>query len=123
MDLLGNLITSHYLCTATQVSFIRTHQTLGNQPSSQASPSIRKTQVLRSQTAELPRLRSQRDRPLSATQTFFRTIILHINRVIKNTFDSEAHFGEQEKSMYVHVWGGCLQIIFNIILEEYVSEI
>lgn len=67
----------HYLCTATQVSFIRTQQTLGNQPKPQASPSIRKTQALRSQTAELPSLRSQRS-PSLAIQTFFRTIILHM---------------------------------------------
>ena len=38
-------------------------------------------------------------REIGPSQQFrqFCTILLHINRVIKNTFDSEAHFGEQEK--------------------------
>lgn len=123
MGLLGNLIASHYLRTATQVSFILTHQTLGNQPSSQASPSTRKTQALRSQTAQLPSLRfPERSPPLSNSDVF-----LHHHITYKQGYQEHfwfwSTFWRTRESMYVHLWGGCLRIIFNIIFYKNNSQI
>lgn len=77
------LLLSYYFYTTTQADLILTHQTVGNRPSSQASPSARETQALRSQAAKLPRLKSPERLVLTAftissqlSRHYFATIIL-----------------------------------------------
>lgn len=77
------LLLSYYFYTTTQTDLILTHQTVGNRPSSQASPSARETQALRSQAAKLPRLKSPERLVLTAftissqlSRHYFATIIL-----------------------------------------------
>lgn len=83
---------------ATQAGLILTHQTLGNWPSSQASPNAKETQALRSRAAELPSLRSPQSLVLAASAAPLRfpdTILLTSSqRTIKNSSDFEIQFGE-----------------------------